>query len=154
VISRDRSYTILCCLLPLLAMLILGCQQSNVLIVRVIDGDTIVTDEGVRIRYIGVDTPELGRGGKIDEPFAVEAKQFNRQLVEGRKVRLVFDKQMKDRFGRTLAYVYVGETMVNEALVERGLARAAAYPPDTRHRGDFERLQREAEAKGLGIWGR
>ncbi len=123
-------------------------------VVRVIDGDTIVIENNERVRYIGMDTPELARGKRPAEPYADEAKAFNQRLVGGKRVRLEFDKEERDRFGRLLAYVYVGEVMVNEELVRSGLARAAAYPPNLRYRSRFEKLEEEAKEDGRGIWGK
>lgn len=92
---------------------------------RVVDGDTLVLANGKRIRLIGVDTPELARYGRPEEPLAKQAADFTRRFLAKKSLRLTFDKERFDRHGRVLAYVWVGEALLNEALVEAGLARVA-----------------------------
>ncbi len=122
--------------------------QFEALCTRVIDGDTIVIEGGERVRYIGMDTPEM----RPIEAFGEAATEANRELVEGRTVRLVLDVERRDRYERLLAYVYVDGTFVNAALVRRGLAQIATYPPNVRHEAEFLRLQREAREAGRGLW--
>jgi micrococcal nuclease len=118
-------------------------------VTRVIDGDTIEIGTGQRVRYIGIDTPEVY---PVTEACGIEARETNRRLVEGKKVRLERDVSDTDKYGRLLRYVYVDDLLVNAELVRLGLARARAYPPDTRHQGLFEQLEKEAREAGLGIW--
>lgn len=113
---------------------------------RIIDGDTVVLVDGRTVRYIGINTPERG------EPYYEEAKEANRRLVDGKEVKLGFDEEEKDRYERTLAYVYVGDTFVNAQLVREGYARAYPYPPNTKYQETFSRAQEEARQQGLGIW--
>lgn len=124
-------------------------------VVRVVDGDTILVRLGERIekvRYIGIDTPEVdGRAGG-PEPGAAEAAALNRALVEGRRVRLELDVQERDRYGRLLAYVWIGDLMVNAELVRRGYARVMTVPPNVRYQALFLRLQRDARGAGRGLW--
>jgi len=130
-----------------------GCTipASNALVVRVIDGDTIVIEGGLRVRYIGIDTPELY---PRPEPLAEEAWQANRRLVEDKIVRLERDTSETDKYGRLLRYVYAEGKFVNGELVKVGLARVKAYPPDTRYQELLEEIEAEAKSKGLGIWAR
>lgn len=114
----------------------------------VIDGDTVVISTGEKVRYIGIDTPELSP----EEPFAREATQANRELVLGKEVRLEKDVSETDRYGRLLRYVWVDGTMVNLELLRRGLAEAKAYPPDTRYRALLEAAEMEAKLAGRGMW--
>ena len=115
------------------------------------DGDTIeVVLAGrrrERVRYIGIDTPERG------DCYYGEATARNGELVMGKRVRLERDRTDRDRYGRLLRYVYVGDTLVEAKLVEEGYAVAKAYPPDTKHQSLLERLQGEAQRKMLGLWG-
>ena len=123
--------------------------------VRIIDGDTIHVQVGTRIekvRYIGVDTPEVRHPHKGEEPGGREAAALNRALVEARPVRLETDVQTHDRHGRLLAYVWVGETMVNAELVRRGYAHVLTVPPNVRHQSLFLELQRQAREAGRGLW--
>lgn len=119
---------------------------------RVIDGDTIVV-AGVRVRYIGIDTPETKHPRKGVEHFGPEASEANRRLVEGRVVGLEYDVERHDHYGRTLAYVWVGDLMANAWLVENGYAQASTYPPNVRYADVFVELQRIAREEGRGLWG-
>lgn len=114
-----------------------------------IDGDTITIEGGQWVRYIGIDTPEVYPDV---EAFGIEAWQANRQLVEGKRVRLERDVSERDKYGRLLRYVWVDNIMVNAELVRLGLAQAKAYPPDTKYQDYLERLEIEAKRAGRGIW--
>ncbi len=116
-------------------------------VVRVIDGDTIDVDwqgETFRVRYIGVNTPES------DEACYDRATQTNRNLVDDQIVRLYSDVSDTDRFDRLLRYVYLGNTHVNELLVELGFAEVVSYPPDTEEFENFRALEQQAASEGLG----
>ena len=100
------------------------------LVTRVVDGDTIVLSNGERLRYIGVDTPETKHPKKGLQCYGKEASAFNKKLVEGKKVKLEFDVQQKDRYGRLLAYVYLEDgTFVNAELLRKGYAQVMTIPP-------------------------
>jgi micrococcal nuclease len=125
------------------------------LVVRVVDGDTIhvrVADRVEKVRYIGVNTPELHHSQKGEEPGGRAALEVNRTLVNGRRVRLETDVQARDRYGRLLAYVWVGEVMVNAELVRRGYAQVMTIPPNVRHQALFLKLQRDARDAERGLW--
>jgi micrococcal nuclease len=101
-------------------------------VLKIVDGDTIdVRLEGctVRVRSIGVNTPETSHPMKGVEPFGKEAKEATRRLVEGQTVRLERDVEQYDRYGLLLAYVDVGDTMVNAEWVRQGYTRVATFPP-------------------------
>lgn len=122
---------------------------------RVIDGDTIeveIEGESYKVRYIGIDTPELHHPTKPVEYFAQEAYEKNRELVEGKTVFLEKDVSETDRYGRLLRYVYVGDTFVNAYLVQQGYALVSTYPPDVKYQERFLELQREAREAGRGLW--
>jgi endonuclease YncB( thermonuclease family) len=122
-------------------------------VVRALDGDTIVVAGAGVVRYLGVDTPEVHDPRKPVERFGVRAWRVNASLVVGRRVRLETDRERRDGYGRLLAYVYVGRTMVNAQLVRLGLARAYPFWPNTRHAALFARLEAAARARGVGRWG-
>ena len=135
----------------------------SVRVVRVIDGDTIeVSIEGQDedVRYIGVDTPETVKPGTPVQCFGPQASAENHRLVEGRTVRLVFDRERRDAYGRLLAYVYTQargnaarSRFVNAALVRDGYARTLAIAPNTAHASALRRLQARAGRAGRGLWG-
>lgn len=124
------------------------------LVAKVIDGDTIELSSGEKVRYIGINTPELHHPQKGVEYFAREAYEANRRMVEGKRVRLEFDVQKRDRYGRLLAYVYAGDIMVNEWLVANGYAQAATYPPNVKYAERFRKLEEEARKLKIGLWGK
>jgi micrococcal nuclease len=124
-------------------------------VVDVVDGDTIEVSLDGRledVRYIGVDTPESVTPGEPVECFGRAASRENERLVGGETVRLVFDAERRDPYGRLLAYVYVGETFVNGALVERGFARTLEIEPNTSRAERLGRLAAEAGREGRGLW--
>lgn len=126
-------------------------------VTRVVDGDTVEADvDGTEedVRYIGVDTPESVKPGTPVECFALKASHFNERLVEGKTVRLEYDAEQRDVYGRLLAYVYLGDTFVNAELVERGYATTLTIPPNTRFADLFARLKEKASELGRGLWGR
>ena len=118
-------------------------------VIEVIDGDTIVIEGGYRVRYIGIDAPEVHPDL---EAFGMEAWQANCQLVESKTVRLEKDTSETDRYDRLLRYVWVDNTMVNAEMVRQGMARARAYPPDTRYQNYLEQLEGEARETKRGMW--
>jgi micrococcal nuclease len=125
-------------------------------VVRVVDGDTIEAEVGGAdedVRYIGVDTPETVKPGTPVQCFGPQASAYNHRLVEGRSVRLVFDRERRDVYGRLLAYVYLHGRLVNAALVRGGLARTLSIPPNTAHAPLFHRLAARAGRAGRGLWG-
>lgn len=115
---------------------------------EVIDGDTIVLDNGETVRYVGIDTPEM------NEPFYLESKVRNVMLVQGRPVSVqVCFADPRDKYGRVLAWVTSGGVPVNETLVKEGLARIMTIPPCGLARvREFKALEKEARDKKLGIW--
>jgi micrococcal nuclease len=129
-----------------------GSEQSRVQ--RVVDGDTIVLASGERVRYIGVDTPESVKPGTPVQCFAKAAGRANERLVAGEPVRLRFDAERRDRYGRLLAYVYRDRDglFVNAELVRRGYATTLTIPPNVAHAGEFRRLARSARREGRGLW--
>lgn len=139
-----------------LALLLTACGSGgvssstsgeNALVVAVIDGDTIdvmIDGEVLRVRYVGVNTPER------DEPCYEEATEANRSMVNGQTVRLVKDVSETDRYDRLLRYVYVGSVFVNQELVAQGFAEVVLYEPDERYYEDFLRFESNAARNNFG----
>jgi len=126
-------------------------------VTRVVDGDTIhvaVDGHDESVRYIGVDTPESVKPGTPVQCFAKAASAANHRLVDGRRVRLEYDAERRDRYGRLLAYVYrAGDgVFVNAALVRDGYARTLTIPPNVRFAERFGALAREAREQRRGLW--
>jgi len=129
---------------------------EQALVLRVVDGDTIevlLGGEELRVRYIGIDTPETVDPRRPVGCFGKEASARNRELVEGKAVALEKDVSETDRFGRLLRYVWLQDRMVNARLVEEGYATASTFPPDVRYAERFAALQAEAQEAGRGLWG-
>jgi micrococcal nuclease len=119
---------------------------------RVIDGDTIVVDTVGTVRLIGVDTPETVDPNEPVGCFGPEASAFTRSISTGRMVRLEFDTDRTDRFGRTLAYVYLpDEVFLNATLVQQGYGYAYTVFP-FRYLDQFRALEREAREARRGLW--
>ncbi len=134
-------------LIIILALLPLAATTHEVVIcTRVIDGDTIELSTGEKVRYIGMDTEEPE--SKLGEAVA----QFNRKMVEGKVIRLEFDEELRDRYGRLLAYVYADDVFINALMVRWGLAKVMTVKPNVRYKEYFLQLQREAKEEGVGIW--
>lgn len=131
------------------------CQANAwVLAERIVDGDTIILRDGRHVRYIGIDTPEIDHDNHRAAPMGYEARSFNQQLVEGRRLRLVVDREEMDRYGRTLAYVYRSDGLfVNAELLKRGFAHVLYRFPNTSKDQYLLSIQREAMQAGRGIWG-
>ena len=119
---------------------------EKALVVSVIDGDTIELEDGNRVRYLGIDTPELG------EYYADEAASRNRELVEGKIVELQSGKRDKDEYGRLLRYVYVNGIFVNAELVAQGYATAYIFDPDERYSQVLVQLEQYAKLRQRGLW--
>jgi micrococcal nuclease len=133
-------------------------------VTHVVDGDTIEvelpdgSDEDVR--YIGIDTPETVKPGTPVQCGGPKAHEVNEQLVGGRDVRLRFDAERRDVYGRLLAYVYLPPAraggrrlFVNAELARRGLARTLTIPPNDSFAALFARLAARAGVRGRGLWG-
>ncbi|MCZ6601696.1 MAG: thermonuclease family protein [Planctomycetota bacterium] len=117
---------------------------------RALDGDSVIISGGRQVRLIGIDAPEKG------EPLADEAREWARSKLEGRWVRLEYDEETSDRYGRLLAYLWLEnggqEVLVNEEIVGQGLARSYPYPPNVRYRNRIARVERKAREARDGIW--
>jgi micrococcal nuclease len=135
---------------------------DDAIVTRVVDGDTIVVGVAGRdttVRFIGIDTPETKDPRKPVQCFGREASARSAQLLPaGSKVRLAYDVERTDRYGRTLAYVYRREgdgsgAFINAVLVGEGYASVYTYPPNVAHANQFVALQREARDAERGLWG-
>lgn len=123
---------------------------------RVVDGDTLVLTDDTRVRLIGIDTPETVDPRRPVECFGQEASDHAKQLLpKGTEVRLVFDVERTDRYGRTLAYVYRAsdDLFVNLDLARNGYAEQLTVPPNVAHADDFAAAVDEAREAGNGLWG-
>lgn len=119
---------------------------------HVVDGDTVKLTNGQIVRYIGIDTPEVTSSEITSQCFGKEAREKNRELVEGKEVTLTKDVSETDKYDRILRYVYDEDIFVNDYLIRNGFARADNFPPDEKYKDQFKAAQEEAKANKHGLW--
>lgn len=151
-------FTIILILLVSLTSCFYAKDKSDIYSVyAVIDGDTVILSNAKNVRYLGVDAPELRK--KVSEqwvynpqPYAEEALKLNKELAEGKSVRLEFDSEREDRYGRWLAYVFVGDKMVNEELIRQGYAKVYARSHNLKYEERLKAAETEAKINQRGLW--
>jgi len=121
-------------------------STRSVKVSRVLDGDTIEIEGGERVRYLGINAPESG------QPFSTEATRENERLVAGRAVNLEFDVQTQDRYGRLLAYIWLGNTLINREIVKNGYAVIETIQPNVKYQDSILAVQQEARDACRGLW--
>jgi micrococcal nuclease len=129
-------------------------------VVRAVDGDTVIVQAGSRtydVRLLGIDTPETVDPHRPVGCYGPEASSYTKHLVTGRRVRLVYDRQLHDVYGRWLAYLYLlrpgrPDLFVNARLITAGYARTLSIPPNTAHAAQLAALERTAALAGRGLW--
>jgi len=121
-------------------------------VVRVIDGDTLLLDRDERVRLIGVDAPETVDPRRPVERYGKQASEFARRMLTGRNVRLEYDQTQKDRYGRTLAYVYLDDhRLLNAEIIKQGYGFAYTRFP-FRYMEEFRQYERDAREARKGLW--
>ncbi len=153
-LRRLRAIEVSAIAMPVLlcTILLAPAPAAAQVVERVVDGDTIVVRGVGRVRLIGVDTPETVAPGRPVEFFGREASAFTKRLLEGRPVRLEYDRERTDRYGRTLAYVHLADgTFANAEIIRRGYGHAYTRFP-FRYLDRFRQLEREARSAGRGLW--
>ena len=121
---------------------------KSAVVKRVIDGDTVELFNGLILRYVGMTAPETG------ELFEKEATELNRELVEGKEIKLEYDNYKSDNFGRILAYPIINNKNISVELVRKGMAELVIYQKRKPFIYQVQLLeaQEEAKKKKLGIW--
>lgn len=144
-----------CFLLLWLHWALMAAASEWVSVKWVDDGDTILLTDGRRVRYIGINAPEVAHAkyGRAAEPYGRKAFEANKALVSGKKVRLELDQEKKDHYGRFLAYVYLADgRCVNLEMIKSGWAYALYKKPNDRYGRLLLEAQRHAMQAGIGIW--
>ncbi len=119
----------------------------------VYDGDTIVLENGQRVRLLGINTPEIESRHRVSEPGGTAAKDWLKNQIQGKKVYLEYDLEKHDKYKRSLAHVFSADgEHLNLALLKNGLAFISIIPPNVRHADAFDEAQKQAEKQNLGIW--
>ncbi|MEK7096853.1 MAG: thermonuclease family protein [Patescibacteria group bacterium] len=121
-------------------------EKQTILVTRVIDGDTIEIEGNIKVRYVGINSPES------EQCFSNEAYLENKKLVEGKTVTLIKDVSDKDKYGRLLRYVYLNDLFVNDYLIKNGFAKIMMIKPDIKYYQEFKIGEKEAKEKKFGIW--
>ncbi|KIU13261.1 thermonuclease family protein [Bacillus velezensis] len=129
----------------------------DVTLEKSVDGDTIkvkYNGKSETVRYLLIDTPETKKPNSCVQPYGEDASKRNKELVSNGKLQLEFDKgDLRDKYGRMLAYVYVDGKSVQETLLKEGLARVAyVYEPNTKYIDKFEEDEQQAKTEKLSIW--
>ena len=154
----------------ILALILTSCTQADytdILVTKVFDGDTLRLANGEKVRLLGIDAPEMYESDKlyrdaqrsgqdIGAIIALGRKsyQFTKQLVEGKKVRLEFDVQQRDKYGRLLAHVFISNTQLflNAEILKQGYAQPMVIPPNLKYGDYFQGLYQEARENKRGLW--
>ncbi|GGG17902.1 thermonuclease family protein [Paenibacillus abyssi] len=126
-------------------------------VLKVSDGDTmtiLINGKKETIRLLLVDTPESVHPKIPDpQPYAIEASNYAKKMLNNKKVKIEIDVSERDRYGRLLCYLYIGEKMFNELLLEKGYARVAyVIPPNVKYVDRFRAIQKKAQQQAIGIW--
>ncbi len=148
---RYIAIALICIIISGLAGFLVGCGgdtpgYEEALVTRVIDGDTVELLDGQHVRYLCIDTPEVG------EDYYDKATRRNRELVEGKVVELWTGLENRDVYGRLLRFVFVDGIFVNAELVAEGLATAYIFDTDERYSQLFVQLEDYAKMKDVGLW--
>lgn len=138
----------------LLPLTVVAAHTEGARVAEVFDGDTVRLADGRHVRLIGINAPELGHDGQADEPLATAARDRLNELVGGHEVRLVFEEQEYDHYGRLLAHLELADgTSVEEILLKEGLASAIAIPPNVRDIARLQAAEAPARRAHRGLWG-
>lgn len=120
---------------------------------KIYDGDTLLLANGVKVRLLGINAPEVSKRDKIADVGGEEAKQWLIQKLQGTLIKLRYDVERKDKYGRVLAYVFTKNNKhINLQLVANGLATVSLYPPNLNYADQLISAQQQAESQKLGIW--
>lgn len=117
-------------------------------VINVVDGDTLKLESGEVVRLIGVDAPETNK-----ECYSLEAAKKLEELTLNQEIKLEKDVSETDRYQRLLRYIWVGERLINEILVQEGYAKAYPYPPDVKYKNKLAEAENKAKEEGKGLWG-
>lgn len=130
--------------------------KDKVYVERVVDGDTFLAKkdgERIKVRMIGMETPETVKPNTPVQPYGKEASNYSKKELTHKYVYLEYDKEKNDRYGRTLAYVWLSKNrMFNRELVEKGLAREKYYSPNGKYRQILKKAQEEAKQNKVNLW--
>lgn len=140
-------------------IVISGKTYERSIVKKIIDGDTILLQDGRQVRYLNIDTPETKKPNTPVQCYGSEASEFNKSQVDSKKVLLLADKQNIDIYGRYLRFVFIDEldvskiqNSINFVMIERGFARSLIIKPNNTYQEVFLNANMEAKASGVGVW--
>jgi endonuclease YncB( thermonuclease family) len=155
-VGHRRFRKLACSLLLLLFMVALpvsSTAQDKSYVKYVIDGDTIILKNGQKVRFIGIDAPEIDHETKQTEPLGYTSRAFNKKLLGSKIVRLEYDREKQDHYNRILAYVFLPDnTFVNLELLRSGMATYLHKPPNLKFTEQLLQAQRTAMSEYKGVW--
>ena len=141
-------------LLPILFFPSFLVAQDAVFVKYVIDGDTVILKNGNKVRYIGINAPEIDHENHPAEPLGYAARSFNKKLIGSQRIRLEYGREKRDHYKRLLAYVFLKDnTFVNQELVQSGLATYLYIPPNLKYADNLLQAQKDAMSGKRGMWG-
>ena len=127
--------------------------QTRYVVKWVNDGDTIVLTNGWRVRYIGIDAPEIDHENQKAQPYGYLARSFNKKLVGTQKIVLEFDEERHDRYGRLLAYIFLADgSCLNSRMLENGMAFYLYRRPNVKYDNRLLKKQQDAMKAQKGLW--
>ena len=127
--------------------------QTGYTVKWVNDGDTIVLTNGWRVRYIGINAPEIDHENQKAQPYGYLARSFNKKLVLSQKIVLEFDEERHDRYGRLLAYIYLADgSFLNSRMLENGMAYYLYRRPNVKYDKRLLKKQQDAMRAQKGLW--
>lgn len=156
-VSSTSTCTGQACLTPTIT----PSEKQLVKAIRVIDGDTIEIEGKQKVRYIGINTPEIHDPRRPIECFGQVASDENKKLVEGKEIYIQRDVSEVDKYKRLLRYIWVDDPLatisgqlifVNDYLVRQGFAQVSTFPPDVKYVSQFLEAQKEARENKRGLW--
>lgn len=150
--SRIRPIRILAFTLFVLCLSISSSNAQTLRCTGVVDGDTIILSSGEKVRLIGVDTPKVKHSNKPVEYYGREATAFTKRMIEGKEVVLEYDQQLRDKYGRLLAYVHLTDgTFLNAEIIKQGYGHVYTGPP-FKYMEQFRQYEKEARVNKRGLW--
>ena len=149
----NRLFIFAVCQISLMIMAAISVAAELQMVRHVSDGDTIILQNGQSIRYIGINAPEIAHEDRPAQPYGPDAQKLNQEKVLAKQVRLEWDAEKTDQYGRKLAYVFLADgTFMNQAMVEAGLAYFMPTPPNTHYNELLLKAQRQAMQARRGVW--
>ncbi|MCC3144562.1 thermonuclease family protein [Halanaerobium sp. Z-7514] len=127
-------------------------SAEELYVAQVIDGDTIRIASGESVRFIGIDTPEIDWENNEAEFYGWEARDYLQQKIAEKNVRLEYDQDREDHYGRLLAYVYLNDKHLNHDLLENGYATLMIVEPNNKYEAQFKNAAEEARRAKKGLW--